>query len=150
MTSLRRYYLLFLICCIALTLLVGVIAALLPANIATALTAIPYLITINIVLFRFIKNEKRAPTQIERKKMTLSFLLIFWAYNIGGVLLSLCFFAYSDPEIMKSFLIYIQNMQFISLIVIIILVVSIPLYLVTYWLYGKHAQRMAERMLNMS
>lgn len=43
MTKLRSYFLWFFALCIVLTLIVGVIAALLPASVGGILTAVPYL-----------------------------------------------------------------------------------------------------------
>lgn len=146
MTALRRYYLWFFFICFALTLIGGVIAAVLPQGMGGIVTAIPYLIAMIVVLFQFLKREKRAPTQQERKKLTLGFTLIFWGYNFLGVLLGLIIFARQDPEIFQNFLLYLQQPQFISIALIMILLLAIPLYLITYWFYGKQAQRMADKM----
>ncbi|MFW2124971.1 ABZJ_00895 family protein, partial [Acinetobacter ursingii] len=71
MISLRLYYLWFFIICLVSTLVAGVLAAILPNNIAGILTAIPYLIAIIFVLFKFLKQQRRAPTATEKKKLTL-------------------------------------------------------------------------------
>ncbi len=146
MTHLRRYYLWFFGICFVMTLLMGVIAAVLPSQFGGIVTAIPYLVAIIVVLFRFLKHEKRAPTQPERKKLTLGFSLIFWGYNLLGVLIGLFIFSRKDPEVFQNFLLYLQQPEFISIVVIMILLLAIPLYLITYWFYGKQAQRMAEKM----
>lgn len=146
MTALRRYYLTFFVFCLILTLLVGVVAAMLPKGLGGVITAIPYLIAMIIVLFKFLKREKRAPTQQERKKLTLGFTLIFWGYNLLGVLLGLFLFSRKDPEIFQNFLLYLKQPEFMGVVVILFLLLAIPLYLVTYWFYGKQAQRMASRM----
>ncbi|MBK0064961.1 MULTISPECIES: ABZJ_00895 family protein [unclassified Acinetobacter] len=146
MTNLRRYYLWFFLICFMVTLLMGVIAALLPQGLGMVITAVPYLTAMIAVLFRFLKQEKRAPTQAERKKLTLGFSLIFWGYNLLGVLLGLAIFSLRDPEVFQNFLLYLQQPQFISIILIMFLVLAIPLYLITYWFYGKQAQRMATKM----
>lgn len=146
MTALRRYYLTFFVFCLILTLLVGVVAAMLPKGLGGVVTAIPYLIAMIIVLFKFLKREKRAPTQQERKKLTLGFTLIFWGYNLLGVLLGLFLFSRKDPEIFQNFLLYLKQPEFMGVVVILFLLLAIPLYLVTYWFYGKQAQRMASKM----
>ncbi|WP_120429379.1 ABZJ_00895 family protein [Acinetobacter baylyi] len=146
MTALRRYYLWFFLICFILTLIGGVIAAVLPAGMGGIVTAIPYLVAMIVVLFQFLKREQRAPTQQERKKLTLGFTLIFWGYNFLGVLLGLVIFARQDAEIFQNFLLYLQQPQFISIALIMILLLAIPLYLITYWFYGKQAQRMADKM----
>lgn len=102
MTKLRSYFLWFFALCIVLTLIVGVIAALLPASVGGILTAVPYLGAMIFVLFRFLKKERRAPTVPEKKKFTLGFTLIFWGYNLCGVLFGLFLFSRKDPEICKT------------------------------------------------
>lgn len=146
MTNLRRYYLWFFLICFIMTLIMGVIAALLPQGVGGIVTAVPYLVAVIAVLFRFLKQEKRAPSQQERKKLTLGFSLIFWGYNLLGVLVGLTIFSIRDPEVFKNFVLYLQQPQFISIILIMFLVLAIPLYLITYWFYGKQAQRMAAKM----
>lgn len=146
MTALRRYYLWFFLICFILTLIGGVIAAVLPVGMGGIVTAIPYLVAMIVVLFQFLKSEQRAPTQQERKKLTLGFTLIFWGYNFLGVLLGLVIFARQDAEIFQNFLLYLQQPQFITIALIMILLLAIPLYLITYWFYGKQAQRMADKM----
>jgi hypothetical protein len=46
------------------------------------LTAVPYLVAMIWVLLKFIKQQRRAPTQAERKKFTLGFSLIFGAITL--------------------------------------------------------------------
>ncbi|MDO7476216.1 ABZJ_00895 family protein [Acinetobacter baumannii] len=148
MTKLRSYFLWFFGLCIVLTLIVGVVAALLPASVGGILTAVPYLGAMIFVLFKFLKKERRAPTLQEKKKFTLGFTLIFWGYNLCGVLFGLFLFARKDPEILQNFMLYLKQPQFLSIMVIMLLMLAIPLYLITYWFYGKQAQRMADKMFN--
>lgn len=146
MISLTKYYLWFFIICLGLTLLAGVVAALLPSQVAGVVTALPYIFAIIIVLKIFLKQQRRAPTNQERKKFTLAYTLIFWGYNLLAMLLGIFVFSRKDPEVWLYFKTYIQNGQFISLTVIMVLMLAIPLYLITYWFYGKQAQRMANKM----
>ena len=146
MTSLRRYFLWFFILCLVMILIVGVLAALMPTGFGGILTAIPYLFSMIFVLFLFLKKERRAPNQNERKKLTLGFTLIFWTYNILGVVGGLALFARNDPDVWQNFMLYLQQANFISLILILLLILAIPLYLITWWFYGKQAQRMAAKM----
>lgn len=146
MVSLTKYYLWFFLLCLWLTLVAGVVAALLPAQIAGIVTAFPYLIAMIIVLKLFLKHHRRAPTDQERKKFTLAYTLIFWGYNLAGIAFGLWFFARKDPEVWLNFVQVLKQGQFISLIVIMALLLAIPLYLITYWFYGKQAQRMANKM----
>lgn len=146
MVSLNKYYLWFFLLCLGLTLIAGVLAALLPSQVAGIITALPYLIAMIIVLYKFLKQQRRAPTDQERKKLTLAYTLIFWGYNFLGVLLGVLIFSRQDPDVWKNFMLSIQNTQFISLSIIMILMLAIPLYLITYWFYGKQAKRMANKM----
>ncbi len=52
-----------------LTLIVGVVAALLPASVGGILTAVPYLGAMIFVLFKFLKKERRAPTVPEKRNL---------------------------------------------------------------------------------
>ena len=58
----------------------------------------------------------------------------------------LALFSRKDPEVWQNFMLYLQQANFISLILILLLVLAIPLYLITWWFYGKQAQRMAAKM----
>ena len=124
----------------------GVLAALLPMGMGGILTALPYLFAMIIVLYIFLKQQCRAPTDQERKKFTLVYTFIFWGYNFIGVLLGIVIFSKNDPEIWQNFLLYMQQPEFLVTAMIMILLLAIPLYLITYWFYGKQAQRMAAKM----
>lgn len=76
----------------------------------------------------------------------MGFTLIFWTYNILGVVGGLALFARNDPDVWQNFMLYLQQANFISLILILLLILAIPLYLITWWFYGKQAQRMAAKM----
>ncbi|RSN77013.1 ABZJ_00895 family protein [Acinetobacter haemolyticus] len=146
MISLRLYYLWFFIICLVLTLLVGVLAAFLPNSIGGILTAMPYLIAIILVLFKFLRQQRRAPTAQEQKRFTLVFSLIFWGYNLIGLLGGLFFFARRDSQVWQNFLLYLQQPKFLLTVLAMWLMLAIPLFLITYWFYGKQAQRMAAKM----
>lgn len=148
MLPLRRYFLIFFALCFILTCICGVIAALLPSGVGGILTAIPYLITMITVLYLFIKQQKRAPTSVERKKLTLGFSLIFWGYNFAFLFLGIAIFSRTNPSIWQDMLLYLKEPQFMSVVVIMALLVAIPLYALTYWFYGQQAQRMAYKILN--
>ncbi|WP_368571227.1 ABZJ_00895 family protein [Acinetobacter haemolyticus] len=146
MISLRLYYLWFFIICLVLTLLTGVLAAFLPNSIGGILTAMPYLIAIILVLFKFLRQQRRAPTAQEQKRFTLVFSLIFWGYNLIGLLGGLFLFARKDPQVWQNFLLYLQQPKFLLTVLAMWLMLALPLYLITYWFYGKQAQRMAAKM----
>lgn len=150
MVSLTRYFLWFFFFCFIFTCLCGVLAALLPKGLGAALTAVPYLVAMIWVLHKFIKQQRRAPTSAERKKLTLGFSLIFWGYNLAFLLVGLWMFAQADAEVWQNFVFYLQQPQFVSIIVIMFLLVAIPLYVLTYWFYGKQAERMAAKILDQS
>ena len=145
MVSLNKYYLWFFLLCLGLTLIAGVVAALLPPQVAGIVTALPYMFAMIFVLNLFIKQQRRAPTDQERKKFTLAYTLIFWGYNIAGVLFGVFLFSRKDPEVWQNFVLYMTNGKFLSLTIIMIMILAIPLYLITYWFYGKQAQRMAAK-----
>lgn len=144
--SLTRYFLWFFLFCFIFTCICGVLAALLPTGMGGILTIVPYLMAMILVLYKFLKQQHRAPTDQERKKITLGFTLIFWGYNVFFLLVGLLIFAKSDPNIWQNFLLYIKNPQFMSVVLIMFLLIAIPLYILTYWFYGKQAQRMADKM----
>ncbi|WP_335951074.1 ABZJ_00895 family protein [Acinetobacter beijerinckii] len=148
MISLRLYYLWFFIICLLLSLVAGVFAAILPNSIAGVLTAIPYLIAMIYVLFKFLKQQRRAPTPQEKRRFSLGFSLIFWGYNAVGLLSGLFIFARKDPEIWQNFLLYLKQPQFLFAVIAMWLMVAVPLYLITFWFYGAQAQRMANKMFN--
>lgn len=144
--SLKRSFIIFFLIFFVLTCLCGALAAVLPTGVGGVLTAVPYIVTMVWVLFIFLKQNQRAPTQAERKKMTLGFTLIFWGCNVAFLILGIAFSAYKDPEIWQNFLLYLKQPQFLSIVLIMALLIAIPLYLLTYWFYGPQAHRMAQKM----
>lgn len=146
MVSLTRYFLWFFFLCFIFTCICGVVAALMPTGMGAVLTIVPYLVAMILVLFNFLKKEQRAPTQAERKKFTLGFSLIYWGYNLVFLILGIAIATRSNPNAWQDFLLYLQQPQFMSIVVIMFLLIAIPLYLLTYWFYGKQAQRMAAKM----
>ncbi|PKF31277.1 ABZJ_00895 family protein [Acinetobacter proteolyticus] len=148
MISLRLYYIWFFIICFTVTLLAGVLAAILPNSIGGVLTAVPYLIAIIVILFKFLKQQRRAPMPQERKRLSIGFSLIFWGYNACGLLFGLFIFARKDPEVWQNFLLYLKQPQFLLTVLAMWFVIAVPLFLITYWFYGPQAQRMANKMFN--
>lgn len=146
MTSLSKYFLWFFVLCLVLTMVVGVLVALLPSQIAGVLTALPYLIAMIMVLHLFLKQQKRAPSKAEQKKFSIGFSLIFWAYNLIGIFIGVMVFARTDAEVWNNFLLYMQSPQFLMISAMMLAMLAIPLFLITYWFYGKQAQRMAAKM----
>jgi len=145
MVPLTRYFLWFFFLCFIFTC-ICVVAALMPTGMGAVLTIVPYLVAMIWVLFNFLKKEQRAPTQAERKKFTLGFSLIYWGYNLVFLILGIAIATRSNPNAWQDFLLYLQQPQFMSIVVIMFLLIAIPLYLLTYWFYGKQAQRMAAKM----
>jgi len=146
MVSLTRYFLWFFFLCFIFTCICGVVAALMPTGMGAVLTIVPYLVAMIWVLFNFLKKEQRAPTQAERKKFTLGFSLIYSGYNLVFLIIGIAIATRSNPNAWQDFLLYLQQPQFMSIVVIMFLLIAIPLYLLTYWFYGKQAQRMAAKM----
>jgi len=110
------------------------------------LTIVPYLAAMILVLYKFLKQQRRAPTLQEQKRISLGFSLIFWGYNLAFLLLGIVLFAKNDPEVWQNFLLYLKNVQFMSIVLTMFLLIAIPLYILTYWFYGKQAERMAKKM----
>ena len=146
MILLRIYFIWFFVICLVATLLFGILAAILPSNISGVLTAIPYLVAMILVLYKFLKQQRRAPTVPEKKKIALGLSLIFWGYNALGFMVGLVIFARKDPEVWQNFLLYLKQPQFLFTVLAMWLMIAIPLYLITYWFYGAQAQRMAKKM----
>ena len=148
MVALTRYFLWFFAICLVFTCICGVLAALMPEGMGAVLTIVPYLTAMIWVLFKFLKQQGRAPTQAERKKFTLGFSVIYWLYNLCFLLLGIAIAARSNPSVWQDLMLYLQNTQFLMITLIMFLLIAIPLYLLTYWFYGKQAQRMAAKMFN--
>jgi len=134
MISLRLYYIWFFIICFTATLLVGVLAAILPNSIGGVLTAIPYLIAIIVILFKFLKKQRRAPTPQERKRLSIGFSLIFWGYNVCGLLFGLFIFARKDPEVWQNFLLYLKQPAFLlSILAMWFVIAASDLFSILNW-----------------
>ena len=146
MVPLTRYFLWFFFLCFVFTCICGVLAALLPIGMGAILTIVPYLVAMIWVLFKFLKQQRRAPSATERKKFSLGFSLIYWGYNLAFLILGIVIATRSNPNAWQDFLLYLQQPQFVSIVVIMFLLIAIPLYLLTYWFYGKQAQRMAAKI----
>ena len=147
MVSLTRYFLWFFFLCFIFTCICGVVAALMPTGMGAVLTIVPYLVAMIWVLFNFLKKEQRAPTQAERKKFTLGFSLIYWGYNLVFLILGIAIATRSNPNAWQDFLLYLQQPQFMSIVVIMFLLIAIPLYMLTCWFFGKRAKGRAEKRL---
>lgn len=148
MVALTRYFIWFFVVCLVFTCICGVLAALMPTGMGAILTIVPYLIAMVWVLFKFLKQQHRAPTQAERQKITLGFSVIYWLYNLCFLLLGIVIASRSNPNAWQDLTLYLQNTQFLMIMLIMFLLIAIPLYLLTYWFYGKQAQRMAEKMFD--
>lgn len=148
MVALTRYFIWFFVICLIFTCICGVLAALMPMGMGAILTIVPYLIAMIWVLFKFLKQQHRAPTQAERQKITLGFSIIYWFYNLCFLLLGIVIASRSNPNAWQDLTLYLQNTQFLMIMLIMFLLIAIPLYLLTYWFYGKQAQRMAEKMFD--
>ena len=150
MFRISKYFLYFFLLSLLFTMIAGVIAALLPGEIAAVLTAIPYMAAMVSVLHLFLKQQRRAPTSVERLQFSLGYILIFVAYNLLGVLSGVYLFSRDNPQIWDDFQSYLHNTEFVLLVAGMMLVLTIPLFLITYWFYGKQAQRMANKMFGPS
>ncbi|MQW92218.1 hypothetical protein GFH30_03195 [Acinetobacter wanghuae] len=148
--SLTRYFIWFFCLCFIFTCVCGVLAALMPQGMGAVLTIFPYLIPMIWVLFKFLKREQRAPTQAERKKITWGFSLIYWLYNLTFLLLGIWVATFSNPNAWSDFQLYLQEPQFMTMVLTMCLLIAIPMYVLTYWFYGPQAKRMAQKMFSSS
>lgn len=146
--ALRPYYLAFLIWCIVFTMIFGVLAAIVPQGLGGIFTAIPYLLALVVVVFRFLKREQRAPSKAEHKRLTLGLTLIFWGLNLVGMLLAVYLFSRQDHSVSANFWLYLQQPRFLATALSLWLLLAIPLYVLTYWFWGPQAKRMAAKMFD--
>ncbi len=146
MAVLSKYFLRFFLYCVVLTMIFGFIAALVPNSVARLFTAFPFLIAMVLVLYHFIKKEQRAPTRLERNKISLGLILIFFFYNICFALLGPLLFNWQVENIISIWLSSIGQKEFLFQLIAQLMMYMIPLYVITWWFYGKQAQRMAAKM----
>lgn len=144
--SLKKYYAWFLLFCFLMTCISGVLATVLPRELSLVFMVLPYLVSMIAVLYLFLRQHRRAPTVEERKRFTLSLNLLFWLFNLSGFFLGLLWTSFSEPEIWQ----YTMKMLFqpatLMIIGLFFIVIALPLIAVTFWFYGKQAERMALKM----
>ena len=143
-----RYFLRFFLYLVLFTMVIGVVAALLPQGVGQILTAFPFLISMLLLLFRFLKQERRAPTQQERNRFSFIYVLIFFLYNYVFAVLGPLIFNLSLPNIFELWLQQAFDGQFQALLISRLLIFMIPFYLIVFWFYGPQAKRMAEKMFS--
>ena len=143
-----RYFLRFFLYLVLFTMVIGVVAALLPQGVGQILTAFPFLISMLLLLFRFLKQERRAPTQQERNRFSFIYVLIFFLYNYIFAVLGPLIFNLSLPNIFELWLQQVFDGQFQALLISRLLIFMIPFYLIVFWFYGPQAKRMAAKMFS--
>ncbi len=143
-----RYFLRFFLYLVLFTMVIGVVAALLPQGVGQILTAFPFLISMLLLLFRFLKQERRAPTQQERNRFSFIYVLIFFLYNYIFAVLGPLIFNLSLPNIFELWLQQAFDGQFQALLISRLLIFMIPFYLIVFWFYGPQAKRMAAKMFS--
>ena len=146
MAVLSKYFLRFFLYCVVLTMIFGFITTLVPNSVARLFTAFPFLIAMVLVLYHLIKKEQRAPTRLERNKISLGLILIFFFYNICFALLGPLLFNWQVENIISIWLSSIGQKEFLFQLIAQLMMYMIPLYVITWWFYGKQAQRMAAKM----
>lgn len=140
------YFLRFFIYLVLFTLLAGIVSALLPNIVGQIITAFPFLIAMILVLFRFLKQQHRAPTIKERNQFSLIFVVIFFLYNYIFAVFGPLLFNFRVPNVMELWYQQAWNQDFQLLLLSKLLIFMIPFYLVTFWFYGLQAKRMAAKM----
>ena len=127
-------------------MLAGIVAALLPQGMGQVLTAFPFLISAILLLFNFLKRERRAPTTTERNRFSLIYVLIFFLYNYLFAVIGPLLFNWSIPNIVALWTEQAFNLEFQLMLISRLLIFMIPFYLVVFWFYGPQAKRMAAKM----
>lgn len=127
-------------------MLAGIVAALLPQGMGQVLTAFPFLISAILLLFNFLKRERRAPTTTERNRFSLIYVLIFFLYNYLFAVIGPLLFNWSIPNIVTLWTEQAFNLEFQLMLISRLLIFMIPFYLVVFWFYGPQAKRMAAKM----
>ena len=140
------YALRFFIYLVLFTMLAGIVAALLPNVVGQVITAFPFLIAMILVLFRFLKQQGRAPSTKERNQFSLLFVLIFFLYNYIFAVFGPLIFNFTVPNVMELWRQQAWNQDFQLLLLSKLMIFMIPFYLVTFWFYGAQAKRMAAKM----
>ena len=127
-------------------MLAGILAALLPKEVGQVLTALPFLIAMILVLFRFLKNERRAPSKIERNRFSLLYVVIFFLFNYVFAVIGPLIFNLNLPNIWSLWWTAATDPQFQISLLTHLLIFMIPFYLISFWFYGPQAKRMAAKM----
>ena len=127
-------------------MLAGIVAALLPNVVGQIITAFPFLIAMILVLFRFLKQQQRAPNNQQRNLFSLIYVVIFFLYNYIFAVFGPLLFNLNIPNVLELWAEQAFNSDFQLLLVSKLLIFMIPFYLVTFWFYGPQAKRMAAKM----
>lgn len=127
-------------------MLAGIVAALLPNVVGQIITAFPFLIAMILVLFRFLKQQQRAPSNQQRNLFSLIYVVIFFLYNYIFAVFGPLLFNLNIPNVLELWAEQAFNSDFQLLLVSKLLIFMIPFYLVTFWFYGPQAKRMAAKM----
>ena len=143
-----KYFLRFFIYLVLFTMLAGILAALFPTEVGQVLTAFPFLIAMILVLFRFLKNEQRAPSTIERNRFSLLYVVIFFLFNYIFAVIGSLIFNLSLPNILSIWWKAATDAQFQMSLITHLLIFMIPFYLISFWFYGPQAKRMAAKMFS--
>lgn len=129
-------------------MLAGILAALFPTEVGQVLTAFPFLIAMILVLLRFLKNEQRAPSTIERNRFSLLYVVIFFLFNYIFAVIGPLIFNLSLPNILSIWWKAATDAQFQMSLITHLLIFMIPFYLISFWFYGPQAKRMAAKMFS--
>lgn len=129
-------------------MLAGIIAALLPPVFGQVLTAFPFLIAMILLLYRFLKQQQRAPSKVERNRFGLGLVLIFFFYNYLFAVIGPLIFNLSVPNVGQLWWQAVTDQEFQLLLISRLLIFMIPFYVIVFWFYGPQAQRMAKKMFS--
>ena len=143
-----KYFLRFFIYLVAFTMLAGILAALLPQGIGQVLTAFPFLMSSVLLLFHFLKRERRAPSNSERNRFSLIYVLIFFLYNYVFAVVGPLIFNLNIPNVLNVWFEQAFDLEFQLMLISRLLIFMIPFYIVVFWFYGPQAKRMTAKMFS--
>lgn len=141
-----QYFIRFFIYLVLFTMMAGIIAAMTPVTIGQLMTAFPFLIASILVLFNFLKRERRAPSSVERNRFSLIYIFIFFLFNYIFAVIGPLIFNLNLANIWALWWKAATDPQFQFSLISQLLIFMIPFYLITFWFYGPQAKRMAAKM----
>jgi hypothetical protein len=137
--SIGHYWLVFFLAFIGISIIIGIIGSFLSSGMGGMVAVVPF-ISAMLAGGRFLKVEKRLPTEAERSKLTTGSFLIFLAINvllIGIALSTISLMAVSSSDVIGRIILIL------AIIMTFVLLIS---YFMIRWAYGGLLRKQAEKM----